>query len=509
MKKYLGWVATAAVLFGSIFTAAGPALAADADAVPLVKAAERSQHFAAVQPHLELGGTIYGYADVDGDVLQFADTLRGIMEQMAAGQPQAAPFLKQDYRALFSLLGFDDVKAFGLSSVPESDGMYRNRTFFLTPGGRHGLLAGLGGAPTAPTMLKFAPAGTDLYAENEVNLAEVYQTVKAVVTKVGGDASANLMEQKIKEAGAAASISWLDLINSWKGRCATVVRFDATKTMAFPGLVIPQPSILIVVEGIAPSFEPMLQKTRSLKLAEAKGRKIYSSAQPLPIPGLDPVIVIEGTTLYVATTPAFFNECLEHKAGLAQSPEFQKAFARVAATGNSLGYISPSFFDRLADLQKLNPNLPPQNAQTLQFLLQTMPKSAQGLITMRTNLPDGILIQSSWNRSLKQDVAVFAMYNPMTIGLMSAMAIPAFQKVRTASQEKAVLNNLRQIAAASDQYYLEHGVDTVEFDQLVGPDKYIKVLNPVAGEDYSELVLKQGEPLVVHLPDGREVRYAP
>jgi hypothetical protein len=87
------------------------------------------------------------------------------------------------------------------------------------------------------------------------------------------------------------------------------------------------------------------------------------------------------------------------------------------------------------------------------------------------------------------------------------MAIPAFQKVRTASQEKAVLNNLRQLAAASDQYYLENNVTTVRLDQLIGPDKYIRMLNPVAGEDYSEVVLKQGEPLVVHLPDGREVRY--
>jgi type IV pilus assembly protein PilA len=509
MKKYLGWMTTAAVLFGSIFAAAGPVLAADADAVALVKASERSSHFAAVQPHLELGGTLYAYADVDGDVLQFADTLRGMMEQMAAGQPQAAPFLKQDYRALFTTLGFDDVKAFGLSSVPESDGMYRNRAFFHMPDGRHGLLAGLGGSPSAPTMLKFAPAGTDFYGENELNLAEVYQTVKAVVTKVGGDASANLMEQKINEAGAAASISWLDLINRWKGRCAMIARFDADKTLTLPGFVLPQPSLLIVVEGIAPAFEPVLKKARTMKLVEAKGRKIYSSAQPLPMPGLDPVIVIEGTTLYLATTPAFFNECLDHKSGLAQTPEFQKAFARIPATGNSLGYISPSFFDRLADLQRLNPNMAPQNAQTLKFLLQTMPKSAQPLITMRTNLADGVLVQSSWNRSLKQDVAVFAMYNPMTVGLMAAMAIPAFQKVRTASQDKAVLNNLRQIAAASDQYYLEHGVDNVELDQLVGPDKYIKVLNPVTGEDYSELVLKQGEPLVVHLPDGREVRYEP
>jgi type IV pilus assembly protein PilA len=40
------------------------------------------------------------------------------------------------------------------------------------------------------------------------------------------------------------------------------------------------------------------------------------------------------------------------------------------------------------------------------------------------------------------------------IGLLAAMAIPAFQKVRQSSQDKAVLNNARQLAAAADQFFL-------------------------------------------------------
>ncbi len=43
------------------------------------------------------------------------------------------------------------------------------------------------------------------------------------------------------------------------------------------------------------------------------------------------------------------------------------------------------------------------------------------------------------------------------IGLLAAMAIPAFQKVRQSSQDKTVLNNARQLGAAADQYFLEFG----------------------------------------------------
>ena len=70
------------------------------------------------------------------------------------------------------------------------------------------------------------------------------------------------------------------------------------------------------------------------------------------------------------------------------------------------------------------------------------------------------------------------------IGLLAAMAIPAFQKVRASSQEKAIVNNLRQLSAAAQQYFLEFGVTQVDYDDLVGDGKYIKTIQKVAGETY-------------------------
>ncbi|HBR92942.1 MAG TPA: pilus assembly protein [Opitutae bacterium] len=71
------------------------------------------------------------------------------------------------------------------------------------------------------------------------------------------------------------------------------------------------------------------------------------------------------------------------------------------------------------------------------------------------------------------------------IGLLAAMAIPAFQKVRATSQEKAILNNLRQLASAADQYFLEYGVETIASDKLVGDGSYVKAFSSVASESYS------------------------
>lgn len=51
----------------------------------------------------------------------------------------------------------------------------------------------------------------------------------------------------------------------------------------------------------------------------------------------------------------------------------------------------------------------------------------------------------------------------ITAGLLAAMAIPAFQKVRESSLQKAMVNDARQIAAAAQQVMLETGEPSVTF----------------------------------------------
>jgi len=114
--------------------------------------------FCGGEPYLELGGTLYGYADIDGDPEKLATALRQVSERLAATQPDAAVYLKQDYAQLFTELGLTDVKALGFSSVPAAGGGFRNRAFFYTPSGRHGLLAGLGG-PAVPFKYCSSPHG--------------------------------------------------------------------------------------------------------------------------------------------------------------------------------------------------------------------------------------------------------------------------------------------------------------------------------------------------------------
>jgi len=100
------------------------------------------------------------------------------------------------------------------------------------------------------------------------------------------------------------------------------------------------------------------------------------------------------------------------------------------------------------------------------------------------------------NKSKKGFTLVEIMIVVVIIGLLAAMAVPAFQKVRATSQEKAIVNNLRQLASAADQYFIEHGVTTITTTKLVGADAYVKALDPVAGETYPASVT-EGTPIAV------------
>jgi Tfp pilus assembly protein PilE len=478
--------------------------------VAMVPETEQSRHFEAVNSHLELGGTLYGFADVDGDALAVADGVKALVTTAAANQPMLSPLEKQDFKALFSDLGLNDVKAIGFSSVRESTGNYRNRTFIYMPDGRHGLFAAFGGQAGPFVGTKLAPSDTDLYSEFEFNLGAVYDTVKAVIGKVSGPDAATAFEKQLKEAALHSGYSAFDIIEGLNGRATLIVRLDPHQTFTLPGpqaTNVPAFSALVRIEGIGSALEGALARSGEFNDSHTGTFHVFQAKKPSPIKGLEPVLAVDGKTFYAATTSGFLFECVQRTVGLDNNAAFAAALANLGPEGNGLTWVSPDFFARIQELAALNPQASPQTKKAIAMFASELPAATQPLVSVRSNLPDGILIRSNWNRSLKPDLAMLTVYNPVTVGLMAAMAIPAFQKVRQNSQEKAVLNNLRMLSAAADEYYLGNGVTTATFDQLVGPDKIVKQVTPVAGEDYRRLIFRQGAPLRLHLADGSVVAY--
>jgi len=81
------------------------------------------------------------------------------------------------------------------------------------------------------------------------------------------------------------------------------------------------------------------------------------------------------------------------------------------------------------------------------------------------------------------------------IGLLAAMAVPTFARVRLQSRLKAVGNNLRIIGGSAQQFMGEKGVTQCTYTDLVGTgtDNYVRSVGPVAGEDYTGIVIVQSQ----------------
>lgn len=95
------------------------------------------------------------------------------------------------------------------------------------------------------------------------------------------------------------------------------------------------------------------------------------------------------------------------------------------------------------------------------------------------------------------------------IGLLASMALPAWQKIRSASQDKAVLNNARQLAAAADQYFLETGANLAASTNLIGATNYVKVMSTVAAETYPDMYTQGVTITVTGVAGSRTITYSP
>jgi len=93
--------------------------------------------------------------------------------------------------------------------------------------------------------------------------------------------------------------------------------------------------------------------------------------------------------------------------------------------------------------------------------------------------------------------------------VLLVLAVPAFQRLKSSTKDKAVLSNVRQLSAAADQYYLENGVSTVDVAHLVGATNYVKAINTVANETYPAYLTQGLTITVTDIAGARTVTYAP
>lgn len=480
---------------------------------PLAAATE--SHFDQVDVYLDRGDVVYGYVDIDGDIERITGALSQFLMQMSMEGPLAGRVPPLPYATFIKATGLMDIQAIGLSSMRLDEG-FQNKTFVLTKGAPTGLLS-LGGLGNHRfSVADWAPSGSAAVLEQSLNMDALIQVAYQIADVFMGPEGKGLVDTYLEMPLPESTISVGAILHALDGQISGVLQLDQNETFMVPDLgAFPKVDFMLRFEGAAELIGqlaalPLLQAMPNYTMRETGNLTILSGFLPEAVEGFDPVIIGDQSSgdLYLVSSQAYQERCLDESGSkLKDTKVYQDAIASLPGEGTAFGYIAPEVGDALKQLISKSAAM---GGSEIAFMRPYMEWSYGPLIADFPLLsvvriePNGLYYVSNWNVSHKRNLATLAYANPVTVGLLAAMAIPAFQKVKTTSQEKAVLNNLRQLASAADQYFLENGLNTVEVSKLIGPNAYIRSFEPVAGETYPETI-NMGEAIKAVFPDGRVV----
>lgn len=493
------------------FLALGALLPACLLAEPVVG---ESAHYRAVRERVGEGGQVFVYVDIDGYFTELGHDLTTDIAAAAGDEPALARW-KQDYAALAAELGLAQMKAVGLSSRQLGPNRYANRIYLHVPEGRYGLLRVFGGAAHPFATAKLAPADADLFVESEFDLAALYTTVLGLLQRFDPEAASRLPGAEFADPSRPAGAALAAFLKA-PARLTAIVRLNG-ETALRPELEFSH-DLLVALDIGGPQLLAYL-RARYPNLTETKveGRTLYTFGEAVGGLPCQPVVVVEGGSFYFATSAAFLQECLARKAGLPQAPAFQAALAATAAEGNSLVYASPRLF---TSVHGLITSLPPflRSDRTLDVVLRMLEKRLGKIdapaVSVTTNLPDGVLVQSVGPESLRESLPVLGLATPDLAGNILRFTLPAhvaeLQKpALLARHAEGIRANLAVVSAAAQRYFVaQPDAEEVTFADLRKTEPALAQLQPVADEDYATVTVRRDrDALELSAPDGAAATY--
>ncbi len=451
---------------------------------------EISDAFLPVAERLELGGPVFLYVDLEEDLLSLArkiEPLIGIIQEAVSPIPP----IPVSAEAMLREANLNGLRAFGLSSV-RHQGLYRNSVFLYLPEGRNGLFQAFGGEPGPFVGLPYTPADASYFYEIEYNIPALLETVKNVSRVVMGEAGPNMIEAALQEPiEPGYEITYGALVEQLRGRLSAAVNLDRTARVPIPDTNVSIPGIEFFarVENLGPILTGFIANDLRFEAFEREGNPAYRMRDPI-----DPeltnsrlVFLAQGDDIFIASSEDHLDRVLGLQNNhLGNDVSFQNAVQALGgARGNQIEFVRPEayeelrhFMTSLGDDDEMGP--------VFRFLSSWMPRANRPTVSLRHNLPDGILVRSELPASHKSSLARAGAF---PLAMMASIAIPTFSRVSavTGVSEAPAFNHEdaapMESVADSDARWLASGAQRYfsEFDRPSVVVEYNSVTGEVGG----------------------------
>ena len=501
-----------------------------AASVATAPASVEKNSFKEVTSHLDPGGSFYLYWGTE-QTLSALSAKVADLRNLVANFPEIPNMDRDTVNKAFDIgerliknSGVEEISGIGLSSIAREPGFYHSKFLLHHYRGKNtGFLWSLfGKSPHALAGLDLLPASTALAAFSDFDLAQLWSVVTNEIAQAGFAPAQTWIDSLPGQFQEATQIDFHQLLASLGGEYGIVVTLDESKQIPIPlgaqPLQVPEPGLMLAIkvknDAVFDRVEKLLSENpmiaSQLVKTDKDGLRMRTMPVPLPLPiALRPTIARVDDYLLVATTDALIEEAVAakrgQKKGWKQSEEFKKLSAGVPGQGNQFVFLSPRFGQTVAKIQQqamqMNPQLAQIKAGTFQRLLGA--GSAAYTFSVAANTEEGWLGVSNGNQTYSQALIGPALVVPA--GLLAAIAIPNFVKARQSAQRNAIMNNLRMIDGAKEQWALENkktqGSPVTEADIA----QYLKggKVNNIRGEKYE--LNSVGRSPAATLPDGSSV----
>lgn len=398
-------------------------LVAGCAGIATVPEQQRSPHFEAVAAKLDIGGTVFMYADMEGDFQRVAKLLDQVARTLAE-QTGEEMLARIDVPRMVERLGLDGIAATGLSSYREGD-TFCNKSFSRLLGPRRGVLRVVGGAPHEMELPRLAPRDVDLAFETDLNLKAIYEATATVMQDIMGE-KADMVLARLEQRLPGMPISPMQIIDELDTRLVFVLRIDVKRPVQLPFVQFPVPRIdlLLAADNLALLYDVVRDQTRSIPALQqdAEGElELIEAIQPLP-GGLQPVLAKDPASkrLFFATSRSFLTEYLDPAGALGASPAFARATRGFPVQANAISYLGPDLVGKVIGFAERASEAYPEVRPYVGLLSGLLPEPGIPMAAVQANLPGGIYSVSRSTMSHKGTLAAVLYANPVVAAFFLA-----------------------------------------------------------------------------------------